>query len=108
VFTIHRGGFRPWRFFNFAKDHLLAAFLRCFAQSDALARYAPIVRFWLAILSAVVGIGIQICSVWVQIALQIENQVASLALDALRTPKNYGIEPAADWCEGSARILCFQ
>jgi hypothetical protein len=54
--------------------------------------------FWLAVVSAVVGVGIQLCGVWVQIALQIENQVASLALDALRHPDHYDIKPPDDWC----------
>jgi hypothetical protein len=44
-----------------------------------------------------VGVGIQISSVWVQIALQIENQVASLALDALWHPEKFNIGLTAGW-----------
>jgi hypothetical protein len=61
--------------------------------------------FWLALLSAVVGVGIQVFSVWVQIALQVENRVVSLALDALRHPENYNIKSRPDWDSRFAREI---
>jgi hypothetical protein len=54
--------------------------------------------FWFALVSAAVGIGIQLSSVWVQIAVQIESQIAPLAIDAFRNPERYNIKPTpADW-----------
>jgi hypothetical protein len=53
--------------------------------------------FWLAVLSTVVGIGIQFATGWVQIALEVENQIASLALDVLQHPERYQITPQPDY-----------
>jgi hypothetical protein len=61
--------------------------------------------FWFALLSAVVGVGIQVFSVWVQIALQVENRVVSLALDGLRHPENYNIKRGLDWDSRFAREI---
>src|SRR5437016_5795081 len=51
---------------------------------------------WLAVVSAAVGIGIQLFSSWAQIAMEIENQVATHALDALFHPERYGIDRKPD------------
>jgi hypothetical protein len=53
--------------------------------------------FWLAVLSTVVGIGIQFSTGLIQIALEVENQIASLALDVLQKPERYQIVPEPDY-----------
>jgi hypothetical protein len=63
--------------------------------------------FWLSLLSAVVGVGLQVFSIWVQIAVQVETRVMSLALDALRHPDNYDIKIKSrpDWDARFAREI---
>jgi len=50
--------------------------------------------FWLAVLSTVVGISIQFTTGWIQIMIEVENQIASVALDVLQNPGRYQLFPS--------------